>query len=248
MCMKGNMKIIKVKNYNEMSQQAYDYLHDYIEQDGHPVVGLATGSTPEGLYQLMIEHHRKRSFSCRELITFNLDEYIGLQQSDKNSYHYYMKHKLFDHVDIRPEQAHLPNGLAKNLEEECREYDRKISRAGGLGLQILGIGHNGHIGFNEPGTPFGTTTHIATLTASTRQANVRFFNDIDEVPQQAICMGIRKIMESHEILLMVSGQEKAGALRRLLEGPVNEQFPASILLTHPHVTLIADEAALGEEN
>lgn len=239
------MKIIQASNYEEMSKAAYKSLHQFMQMNQHPVLGLATGSTPEGLYRLMIDACKKGEVSFASTETFNLDEYAGLSKDDKNSYRYYMNHKLFDHIDIRPERAHILDGEAADLELECREYDQKIMEVGGIGLQLLGIGLNGHIGFNEPGTSFDAATHISELAETTRKANSRFFNSLDEVPTKAMSMGISKIMESREILLLVSGEGKAEALHTLLTGEITENFPASILKNHPNVTIIADQAAIG---
>lgn len=178
------------------------------------------------------------------MTSFNLDEYIGLPIEDPNSYHAFMDHHLFNHIDIPDEQTFLPNGLADNQQQACVDYDRKIQNHGGIDLQLLGIGSNGHIGFNEPGTPFDSTTHIIELAESTRKANARFFNSIDEVPKQAITMGIGSILRSKEILLLVSGEKKSKALAQLLEKQVDTQFPASALHYHTNVTIVADKAAL----
>lgn len=241
------MNITKVKDYEEMSSRAAEYLLKKIVKLKKPVIGLATGSTPEGLYKHLIE--KKEEISFKNATTFNLDEYVGLGKNDPNSYHFYMNDKLFNHIDIKKENTHLPNGTAKDLKQECRDYEDAIREVGFVDVQILGIGLNGHIGFNEPGTPFTSRTHVVNLDESTRNANVRFFQSIEEVPRQAITMGIETIMESKEILLLISGKEKAHSLARLMKGPVDEQFPASILHKHAHVEIIADEAALsGVEN
>lgn len=237
------MEIIKVRNYEEMSERAGEIVIDTIKQLNQPVLGLATGSTPEGLYQYLIEKHKNREVSFKHVTTFNLDEYVGLEKDDINSYNYYMNEKLFKHLDIPREQTHLPDGNALDLNEEASEYEARIKNAGNIDLQILGLGLNGHIGFNEPGTPFTSRTHIVQLDESTRQANARFFISIDEVPTQAITAGIETIMESKQIIMLVSGENKAEALARLVNGEVNEDFPASILQKHDNVKIIADEAA-----
>lgn len=237
------MEIIRVKDYEEMSKTASSYILEKLKQLDAPVIGLATGSTPEGLYRLLVEENKKGNVSFENVTTFNLDEYTNIEPSDPNSYHYFMNKHLLDHIDIPKNQIHLPNGNAENLEAECQEYEHKIFEAGKIDLQVLGIGVNGHIGFNEPGTPFTSRTHIVTLDESTREANSRFFNSIDEVPTQAITMGIGTIMESSEILMLISGEQKADTLNRLLNGEVSEEFPASVLHNHSKVTVIADEAA-----
>lgn len=207
-------------------------------------LGLATGSTPTGVYKKLIQDHEENNTSYKQINTFNLDEYIGISKKDHNSYHYFMCENLFDHIDVSLEQTHIPDGTATNLDEECRRYEQFIEEHGGIDLQILGIGQNGHIGFNEPGTSFSSRTHIINLAESTRKANSRFFESLDDVPTQAITMGIASIMESKEIFLLVSCASKAEALARLMNGEVSEQFPASILKNHPNVTIFADKEAL----
>ncbi|MBP1971181.1 glucosamine-6-phosphate deaminase [Virgibacillus natechei] len=238
------MEIISVNSYEEMSEKTCSMVLNKIKHLQNPVLGLATGSTPEGLYHRIIDEADDVSF--RHVSTFNLDEYVGLNKEDPNSYQYYMNDKLFKHIDIPDENAHLPNGVAVDLEKECHDYERFIREAGHVDIQILGLGLNGHIGFNEPGTSFSSRTHVVDLDESTRNANARFFGSIDEVPTKAITMGIETIMESKEILLLVSGEAKAEALARLVNGEVTESFPASILQQHEHVTIIADEAALSK--
>ncbi|MDF1510934.1 glucosamine-6-phosphate deaminase [Robertmurraya sp. DFI.2.37] len=238
------MEFIKVNDYQAMSERACSIMIETINRIKNPVLGLATGSTPEGLYQKIIEKFNEGMVSFQDVTTFNLDEYVGLEREDVNSYYRYMKEKLFDHVDIKLERVHLPNGAATDLEGECQRYERQIQQAGKIDLQILGMGINGHIGFNEPGTPFSSRTHVVELAASTREANSRFFPTLDDVPTQALTMGIASIMESKEILLLVSGEQKAEAIARLAEGDISEDFPASILRNHPNVTVIVDEGAM----
>ncbi len=238
------MKVIKVKDYEEMSTEACTFILNKLKQLQKPVLGLATGSTPEGLYKRLINKYNEQEVSFKDISTYNLDEYVGLENDDPNSYHYFMHDKLFKHIDIPEDQAHVPNGVAKDMDKECQNYEKQISDAGQINIQVLGMGLNGHIGFNEPGTPFSSRTHIVELDESTREANARFFNSLEEVPKKAITMGIETIMESKEILMLVSGANKKEALDRLLNGEVTEDFPASILQQHDHVTVIADEAAL----
>lgn len=238
------MKIIQVKDYKEMSQKASEVIIHKVKQEDRINLGLATGGTPKGLYKAMIEDHRKNGTSYQHVTTFNLDEYIGLEEQNPNSYHYYMSESLFNHIDIPKSQTYLPNGLADDYNHECERYDRLIKALGGIDLQVLGIGQNGHIGFNEPGTSFQSSTHIVTLEESTRKANARYFNTLDNVPTHAITMGISSIMNSKEILLLVSGEEKADAMQKLLHGEISEDFPASVLKRHSHVTIIADQKAL----
>ncbi|RKQ32517.1 glucosamine-6-phosphate deaminase [Oceanobacillus halophilus] len=243
------MNIIKVKDYQEMSNRASMHLAEKIQKLDKPVIGLATGSTPEGMYQNLIEKNNKGELSFKDVTTFNLDEYVGLEKEDPNSYYFYMMDKFFNHIDVPKANVHLPNGAADDLEKECRDYEKLISDAGYVDVQVLGIGGNGHIAFNEPGTPFSSRTHVIDLDESTREANARFFNSMEEVPKQAITMGIETIMESKEIILLISGEKKADALARLIENEeTSEDFPASVLRKHENVTIIADEAAMAKVN
>ncbi|MGM7719368.1 glucosamine-6-phosphate deaminase [Metabacillus sp. Hm71] len=238
------MKIIEVKNYQEMSQRAAEYMIEKIKSTPNLTLGLATGGTPLGVYQHLIEDHKQNGTSYAEVTSFNLDEYIGLAKDNPNSYYSYMYENLFKHINISPERTHIPSGMNKDLQAECEEYENKIEQHLGIDLQILGIGSNGHIGFNEPGTSFQAKTHVVDLAQSTREANARFFNSLDEVPTQAITMGIQTIFKSKEILLLVSGKAKQNAMIQLLTGDVTESFPASILKQHPNATIIADEEAM----
>ncbi|NHM33055.1 glucosamine-6-phosphate deaminase [Neobacillus terrae] len=240
------MDVIEVSNYEEMSQKAANIVIETIKENVRTLLGLATGSTPKGMYQVLIDDHKKNKTSYQEVRTVNLDEYVGLAPSDPNSYHFFMRENLFDSIDIPLESTHIPNGLAENLQNECTRYDSLISDLGGIDLQILGIGINGHIGFNEPGTSFDSKTHIVSLTESTRQANARFFQSIEEVPTKAITMGINTIFQSKKIILLASGAQKADAIKKLLEGKVDKDFPASALCPHSNVTLIADTEALSK--
>lgn len=242
------MNIIQVKNYSEMSAKAADMLISKLHEKPNMNLGLATGGTPKGLYDRLIQDHKEHGTSYKHVTSFNLDEYVGMKPQDPNSYHYYMADALFNHIDINLSSTHVPNGLADTPEEECRRYDEMIQNHGGIDLQILGIGQNGHIGFNEPGTSFNSPTHIVTLEESTRNANARYFNSLDEVPTQAITMGIESIMKSKEILLLISGEAKAEAMYQLLNGEITENFPASILKKHHCVTIIADQEALAKVN
>ncbi|WP_164668072.1 glucosamine-6-phosphate deaminase [Virgibacillus doumboii] len=240
------MEIIKVKNYDAMSLKACELILAEVKNNSKPVLGLATGSTPEGLYQLLIERYKSGNVSFEETTTFNLDEYVGLPAADSNSYFYYMHEKLFNHIDLPDTRAFLPRGNASDLQKECLDYEKIIREAGNIDVQLLGLGLNGHIGFNEPGTSFDSRTHIVELDESTRQANSRFFASMDEVPTQAITMGIATIMESKKIILLVSGEKKADAVSRLVNGEVSEEFPASVLQKHENVIMIADEEALSK--
>lgn len=238
------MEVIRVKDYDEMSEKACAFVTERLKQRNDLVMGFATGSTPEGLYQRLIEKYRKQEITFKDVVSFNLDEYIGLDKDHPNSYYYFMREKLFDHVDISFDNVNIPNGVASDLEAECQAFEAKIKQAGGIELQILGIGENGHIGFNEPGTPFTSRTQVVDLASSTIKANSRFFDSIEEVPTQAVSMGIGTIMESKEILLLASGENKRDAMTAVLRGDITEDVPATVLQKHPNVTIIADEAAL----
>ncbi|MEH7072547.1 glucosamine-6-phosphate deaminase [Neobacillus drentensis] len=241
------MKIIEVNDYQQMSTTAAEYIIEKVVQNPSIKLGLATGSTPIGTYQRLIEDHRKNGTSYQKVTTFNLDEYIGLAGDNQNSYRYFMDHQLFNYIDINNAKTNIPSGMAADLQEECNHYEDLLTKHSGIDLQILGIGSNGHIGFNEPGTSFASKTHIVELASSTIQANARFFNRIEDVPTQAITMGISTILKSKEILLLVSGEEKGEALFRLVNGEIHESFPASVLKNHPCVTIIADKAAIAKQ-
>jgi glucosamine-6-phosphate deaminase len=238
------MKIIEVKNYQEMSQTAADYIINKIKISPKLTLGLATGGTPKGVYQHLIEDHKRNDTSYADVTSFNLDEYIGLSKDHPNSYYHYMYENLFMHININPDYTNIPSGMNQDLQAECEGYEKMIQKHGGIDLQILGIGSNGHIGFNEPGTSFQSKTHVVDLAPSTREANARYFDNLEEVPTQAITMGINTIVNSKEILLLVSGKAKQDAMAKLLNGDVTESFPASILKQHPNTTVIVDEEAL----
>ncbi|SDM72193.1 glucosamine-6-phosphate deaminase [Bacillus sp. OK048] len=237
------MKLIRTENYAEMSLEAGKIIVEKIRSNPAITLGMATGSSPKGVYDYLIQDHVSNGTAFSEVKTVNLDEYIGLPANNPTSYDYFMRENLFNHIDSNEDHTHIPNGTAADLEQECLRYEELINELGGIDLQLLGIGQNGHIGFNEPGTPFSSRTHIVTLEQDTREANSRFFNSIDEVPTHAITMGIASILESKEILLLVSGENKAEALSKLFNGEISEDFPASALKNHHHVTVIADRDA-----
>jgi glucosamine-6-phosphate deaminase len=243
------MNIIKVANYQGLSEKAGMLIAEKIRANPSMTLGLATGSTPLGVYQYLIREHKENGTTYQNIKTVNLDEYIGIRADDPNSYHLFMEKNLFNHLDINHKNTYIPNGSAVDLDEECIRYEQLIKK-GGIDLQILGIGQNGHIGFNEPGTSFQSRTHIVTLAENTRQANSRFFKTIEDVPTHALTMGIASILDSKEIFLMASGIKKAEAISRLLTGDISEDFPASALQMHDNVTVIADGEALKffEEN
>ena len=239
-------RIEKVKDYSVLSKKAAMIIAAEITQREHPVLGLATGSTPIGAYQVLRELYREGRLDFSAVRTVNLDEYRGLSPEDSHSYRYFMNQELFHHVNIDIEKTKVPNGLLTDANKACAEYEEHIRKLGGIHLQILGLGHDGHIGFNEPGEYFPNETHCVKLTEETIEANQRFFSSKDEVPKEAYTMGIGTIMKAKKILLMVSGKDKADILQKVLEGPVTPLIPASILQFHPHVHVLADEAALSK--
>jgi glucosamine-6-phosphate deaminase len=240
------MRIIVAANYDEMSKKAADIVASQIILKPESVVGLATGGTPVGFYSELIKIHKDGKFSFKEVKTFNLDEYYGLDKDNTQSYHYYMTDNLFKHIDINIENVNIPSGMAKDIEVECKAYEAKIKSAGGIDIQVLGIGTNGHIGFNEPDVKFEAITHLVNLDEETIEANSRFFNSIEEVPKSAISMGIKTIMHAKKIVLLASGIEKAKVIERMLNGDITPDLPASILQLHPDVTLILDKGAASE--
>ena len=240
------MKIIKAKDYQDMSRKAANIISAQIIMKPDCVLGLATGSTPIGTYKQLIEWYDKGDLDFGDVTTVNLDEYKGLPRENDQSYYYFMHNNLFDYVNINPERTHLPNGMEPDSEKECSRYEALIQSLGGVDLQLLGLGHNGHIGFNEPDSSFARTTHCVDLTESTIEANKRFFASADDVPRQAYTMGIGTIMRAKKILLIVSGEAKAEILARAFFGPVTPEVPASILQFHSDVVLVADSAALSK--
>jgi glucosamine-6-phosphate deaminase len=213
-----------------------------IRQKPDAVLGLATGSTPLGLYAELIRAYRAGEISFAEAASFNLDEYAGLPPAHEQSYHAFMRKNLFDHIDLPNERMHIPSGVDHSA-ERLSGYDRAIAACGGIDLQLLGLGRNGHIGFNEPGTPFETTTHLVRLSEDTRRANARFFANEAEVPGQAVTMGIKTVMNAKSIVLVAFGAEKAEAVERALHGPVTPDMPASVLQLHPFVSVYLDQEA-----
>lgn len=239
------MRIYRTKDYEAMSQKAAEIMAAQIIMKPDCTLGLATGSTPEGMYAKLVEDCKNGILDFSEVHSINLDEYKGLDAEHPQSYRYFMNHNLFDHVNIKKENTQLPNGLEEDAEKECARYDAIIEAAGGVDLQLLGLGHNGHVGFNEPADAFEKGTHCVTLSQSTLDANSRYFdNDQDKMPHYAYTMGIGSIMSAKAILLVVSGESKAEALFKSLRGPITPQVPASILQLHPNLMVVADEAAL----
>lgn len=239
------MDIITAPSYAALSKEAASYISSQVKDNPHIVLGLATGSTPTGLYEQLIKDHVMLGTSYRHVTTFNLDEYVGLNKENPNSYYAFMEKHLFQHLDIQSEYTFIPDGMSAHPQKECSIYEEKLKKHGPIDLQILGLGANGHIGFNEPGTSFASRTHIVELTDSTRKANSRFFKDIKDVPTHAITMGIDSIMGAKEILLLVAGENKRKAFEQLLYGEISKDFPASILKKHPCVKILADQSVLG---
>lgn len=238
------MRIYKAKDYNEMSRKAANIISAQIIMKPDAVLGLATGSSPIGTYKQLIDWYNKGDLDFSEIRSVNLDEYKGLDVSNPQSYAYFMRHNLFDSVNIKLENTNIPNGLETDIEKECTRYNNIIKSLGGIDLQLLGIGNNGHIGFNEPGEAFEKETHCVKLTENTIQANARFFSSIGEVPTHAYSTGIKNIMQARSILLIASGEAKAEAMYQSLFGPITPTVPASILQLHNNVSIVADEAAL----
>lgn len=207
------------------------------------VLGLATGSSPVGIYKHLIALYEKGLVSFAQASSFNLDEYVGLPKDHPESYRHFMNEQLFHHIDIDAERTHVPNGSAADLDEECQAYEQMLEERGPVDLQLLGIGHNGHIGFNEPGSALTGRTHVVDLKEETRQANARFFDHIDEVPRQAITMGVGSILKAKQILLIARGEEKADIIREAFMGPITTSCPASLLQCHPNVVVLLDRAA-----
>lgn len=240
------MRVYAVKDYREMSRKAANILSAQIISKPDSVLGLATGSTPIGTYEQLVEWYEKGDLDFSEVRTVNLDEYKGLDKENKQSYYYFMHRHLFDRVNIPQEQTHLPDGTNAEAEKECRRYEELMESLGGIDIQLLGMGHNGHIGFNEPAEAFAKETHCVDLQESTIQANKRFFESAEEVPRQAYTMGIGTILRAGRILVIVSGEDKADIVKKAFWGPITPQVPASILQLHPDVILVADEAALSK--
>lgn len=238
------MKIIRAKDYNDMSRKAANIISAQVIMKPNCVLGLATGSTPIGTYAQLVEWYQKGDLDFSEVTTVNLDEYKGLTRENEQSYYYFMNDNLFSKVNIKLERTFLPDGMEPDSDKACSDYNRIIASVGGVDLQLLGLGHNGHIGFNEPGMAFEAETHCVNLTESTMKANQRFFSSADDVPKQAYTMGIKTIMQAKKILVVVSGEDKASILKEVLTGPITPKVQASVLQLHNDVTIVADEAAL----
>lgn len=240
------MQIYRAKDYEDMSRKAANIIASQVVLKPDCVLGLATGSTPIRAYKNLVEKYEQGDLDFSQVTTVNLDEYKGLPRENDQSYYYFMHDNLFDHVNVKPENTHLPDGTKEDANEECARYEELIRSLGGQDLQLLGLGHNGHIGFNEPDAVFEKTTHCVDLQESTIEANKRFFASADDVPKQAYTMGIGTIMQAKKILVVVSGEDKADTVAKAFFGPVTPEVPASILQFHKDVILVADEAALSK--
>ena len=240
------MRIIKAKDYDDLSRKAANIISAQVLLKPDCVLGLATGSTPIGTYKQLIEWYEKGDLDFSAAKSVKLDEYRGLTRDNDQSYYYFMYNNLFKHININMENTNVPDGTEPDSEKECSRYENVIEAYGGVDLQLLGLGHNGHIGFNEPDKDFPRTTHCVDLTQSTIEANKRFFASVDDVPKQAYTMGIGTIMKARKILLVVSGADKAQILHDVLCGPVTPEVPASILQLHSDVIVVADEAAMAK--
>ena len=238
------MRIYREKDYDAMSRRAATIIAAQIVAKPDCVLGLATGSSPVGTYKNLVAWNKQGDISFKEVRSVNLDEYYGLSPDHDQSYRYFMQTNLFDHVDIVPENTNVPNGLAQDPAAEGERYEALVASLGYADLQLLGMGRNGHIGFNEPCGEFPLITHLVDLTESTIEANARFFASADDVPKQALSMGIGTIMKARKILVVVSGEDKADAVAKAVQGPITPEVPASILQLHPDVTIVGDEAAL----
>ena len=237
------MKIYIVEDYEQMSIKAATIVASQVVLKNKAVLGLATGSTPEGMYARLVQMYKEGAVDFSEVTSFNLDEYIGLSPRHHQSYNYYMHHHLFSHINIMPENIFIPDGEAEDIDSFCKKYDEKIAVAGGIDIQVLGVGVNGHIGFNEPDRRLETGTHAVYLTRETIDSNSRFFSKIEEVPQRAVTMGMGSIMSARRIILLASGVNKAPVIKEMVNGKVKTEVPASFLQLHREAILILDKDA-----
>lgn len=230
-------------DYNAICKEGARIVAELVRKKPDCVLGFATGRSPLALYQELIRMHRKEGLDFSKVTTFNLDEYVGLPPSHDQSYHFFMWENLFKHINVDPRYIHIPAGMADDVEEQCEWYEKRIDEAGGIDLQILGIGSNGHIAFNEPGSSLGSRTRIKTLTEKTRQENAQYFDSIDQVPKYAITMGVGTIMDAKRLILLASGKNKAQAIKDTLEGPISAMVPSTIVQMHQHAIVLIDEDA-----
>lgn len=237
------MRVLITDSYDQMGLEAAKIVAGQIYLKPNSVLGLATGSTPLSMYERLVAVHRTVGLDFSEVTTFNLDEYIGMGPDNPQSYHYFMQEHFFKHINIKPENIHIPNGMAQDVIAEGERYEQLIAAKGGIDLQVLGIGQNAHIGFNEPDVKFAATTHKVELDEETILANSRFFNNVDEVPRYAISMGIKTIMMAEHVILLANGRNKARAVYKAVCGDVTPEAPASILQLHRDVVVILDKEA-----
>ncbi len=237
------MLLLIKENYEEMSLEGAKQVASLVRKKPDCTLGFATGSTPLGLYRELIRLHQEEGLDFSKVTTFNLDEYVGLPPVHPQSYHYFMWEHLFRHINIDPGRVHIPLGIVEDIEAFCEWYEQKIAACGGIDLQILGIGTNGHIGFNEPGSSLGSRTRIKTLSEKTRKDNARFFHKLEEVPKYALTMGVGTIMEARRLLLLASGAHKAAAIRATVEGPITAKYPATMVQMHRFATVLIDREA-----
>ncbi|WP_297636371.1 glucosamine-6-phosphate deaminase [uncultured Clostridium sp.] len=237
------MRLIVVKNYDEMSKVGAEEMASVIKENPKAILGLATGGTPEGMYKELIRMNKDGEIDFKDITSVNLDEYVGLQGDHPQSYRYFMNTHLLDYINIDKTKTFVPNGLAKDINEEGRKYDQMIDNLGGIDIQLLGVGTNGHIAFNEPDGELVAGTHLTGLTQSTIDSNSRYFESADEVPKTAITMGLGQIMKSKKILLLASGENKAEAMKELFSGKIGTSCPVTMLQMHKDVTVVLDEAA-----
>ncbi|WP_373600772.1 glucosamine-6-phosphate deaminase [Paraclostridium bifermentans] len=242
------MRILVCKNYDEMSKKAAQIIASQVTLKPDSVLGLATGSTPIGMYKNLVKMYNDNELDFSDIKTFNLDEYYQLPRDNDQSYYYFMHENLFNHINIKEENVNIPNGMNEDVEAECEKYDTAIKNIGGVDIQVLGIGHNAHIGFNEPASIFEKGTNLVDLKESTIQANARFFESIDDVPKKAVTMGIGSIFTAKKIMLMASGEGKAEAIYNTVHGNITPEVPSSILQLHEDVVLILDEEAASKLN
>ena len=240
----GNIKIYAEDTYEDMSAKAAEIFSEELKKKPNGVYGFATGSTPVGLYKELIKLHKTEGIDFSNVTTFNLDEYYPIKKENNQSYDYFMKENLFNHINVKFDNVNIPNGEAADVSEECVKYEEKIKNSGGIDLQVIGIGENGHIGFNEPAKGFTKITNYIPLTESTINANARFFNTADEVPKHALTMGIQTIMKAKKILLVANSAKKKEILHKALFGEITPEVPASILQLHPDVTVVVDKEAM----
>ena len=240
------MEVVTAEDYDGMSKEAAKFIYEAIEENPNITLGLATGSTPQKMYRYLAEMLNENNIDLSNVHTVNLDEYVGLDADNAQSYHYFMLEEFFNKVNIPLENTHIPDGKSDDLEAEVANYEKIIADLGGIDLQVLGVGRNGHIGFNEPGTPFDSRTQVVSLTDVTIKDNSRFFDKIEDVPTQALSMGLETIMDAKSILFLASGEAKRDAVNSLINAEITEEIPVTILQKHDNLTVILDKDVLGE--